>query len=1018
MGEAEEEAALVARLREHVVEAVQLSEKPLALKEGFRQVGQYLEGLKTVLDALPPSHGEGEQRRRRRGLEELEEELTLTAKLMRGAAGKSRFQLVVTGRAVGQKLEDVTRGLGRKLSGALGGISEAAQLGLQMQQAELGPDPAEAAILHDLDQAMRENKSTGDVAGKGSFLRQLCQMSNLPMDKGALLQEAEELKKGTLVGDSGDPELGDLAMYVVSLLEVGASGLPGSAPSNSHDDEGKKNHKVNSEVEKSSAESAANPPLPSFSCALTKELMEDPVRIETGECFERTAIEQWFAAGHKTNPLTKKALKSLTLTPDTALRESIEEWHKGNTVLQIQATRPKLESSTDLDVETGLLEIFKLCEKRPLNRFWIAAEGLLPPIVNVLKSSSRNLRRKALFTLTSLATDNEENREAISDAGAIPLAVRSLARDSGESKQGVALLMELSKSTRVCEEIGKAQGSILLLVTMVKSDNANAAKDARTVLDQLARSDQNVVQMAEANHFGPLAERLSSGMEMTKTVMASALSRMALTDQSKAALAQEGAIAPLVSMIAGGRLEAKAAALGALQNLSTLAANRDPLISAGVLPPLLQLLFSVTSVVMSLKEGAAATVANLAVAGKEGGADQSNADEGNILESEETIYQLLSLLNLAGSVIQVHLLRALHGMASPPGAIDVRTRIRVGGAVSILMPFLEGQTEQQGSGLRLGAIQLLQVLCSDGAGKEVAENLLDGQAVGLKALVRLLGEKESPADRASAAGVLAGLPSSDEKLTSALLKENGLPLLVAMLGARTVAGAKKDAVQEGATAALVRFTLPSNVGLQQTFAKAGAIPLLVSALSSGTSATKRSAAECLGNLAQSSNSLSRPPTKAKGGGCCFTPPQPEICDVHGGECDVETTFCLLEAEAVTPLVNALGDRSPETAAEALAALSTLLFDQGRWEMGVKLIHNAGGFLLVVAQLTDGTERAKVKGVWMLEKLFRIDEYKFEYGAKAQGALIELTQKGSAECRPVAAKILSHLEILHNQSSYF
>ena len=97
------------------------------------------------------------------------------------------------------------------------------------------------------------------------------------------------------------------------------------------------------------------------------------------------------------------------------------------------------------------------------------------------------------------------------DAGSIPAAVRSLARDAGESRQGVALLLELSKSPKVCEEIGRVQGSILLLVTNLNSENANTAKDAAAVLQQLASNDQNVVQMAEANHFKPLAERLSSG---------------------------------------------------------------------------------------------------------------------------------------------------------------------------------------------------------------------------------------------------------------------------------------------------------------------------------------------------------------------------------------------------------------------------------------------------------------------------------------------------------------------------
>jgi hypothetical protein len=62
--------------------------------------------------------------------------------------------------------------------------------------------------------------------------------------------------------------------------------------------------------------------------------------------------------------------------------------------------------------------------------------------------------------------------------------------------------------------------------------------------------------------------------------------------------------------------------------------------------------------------------------------------------------------------------------------------------------------------------------------------------------------------------------------------------------------------------------------------------------------------------------------------------------------------------------------------------------------------------------------AKEQAVCMLEKIFRIDKYKKDYGNTAQMPLIDLTQKGTNATRPLAAKILAQLNILHNQSSYF
>ncbi|CAI5935143.1 unnamed protein product [Closterium sp. NIES-64] len=878
------------------------------------------------------------------------------------------------------------------------------------------------------------------------------------------------------------------------------------------------------------------PPMDEYLCPISGDVMEEPVTIASGHTFDLKSIQRFFdaslshpvpplcippfpspplfratrAEGNKHCPVTQEALDNLEMTRNEDMARSIDEWRARNTVMRIQAARPKLQSAKEEEVEGGLLELFQLCEERATNRYWVAAEGLIPVVVNLLKSTSRNLRRKTLATLANLANGNDENKELVVDAGAIQLAVRSLSRDVGESRQAVALLLELSKSPKVCEEIGRAQGSILLLVTMLNNENANAAKDAAAVLQQLASNDQNVVQMAEANHFKPLADRLTTGpsglewlfttvrgspphgpgqgraaapqltphhlhahmtrsvvatahsplrpatsyllstptslpcptprragSDMTRIVMASALSRMSLTDQSKAVLVQQGAIPPLVTMIAAGKLEAKAAALGALQNLSSLAANRNELIRAGVVPPLLTLLFSVTSVVMSLKEGAAAILANISLAA---GAQAETRIDGNgaILESEETIFQLLSLMNLAGPNIQVNLLKALLGMASVPQAMEVRNRMIVGGAVDVLIPFIDGS--EGGPATRPLAARVLRELSKEAeAGRSVAGSLMENQAAALKAIIAMLHDKDSFDNRAAAAGLIAALPPTDTKLNQALVQVGALvqadvvQTLVTMLGMKGggvgTNAQLKDAALEGAANALVRFTLPSKyaslpapympppIKQQQQLAELGAIPQLVTLLVTGNAGAKRGAALCLGNFSESSPTLSVS-VKAKSGGCCFKAPEEPKCVVHGGTCSVRASFCLLEAEAIDPLVGAMGEKDPLTAEAALTALSTLMADSCRWEASVKIIHESGGFGRVVQQLSEGTERAKEKGVWMLEKLFRLEEYKFEYATKAQGALIEMTQHGSNETKPVAAKILSHLELLHQQSSYF
>lgn len=94
---------------------------------------------------------------------------------------------------------------------------------------------------------------------------------------------------------------------------------------------------------------------------------------------------------------------------------------------------------------------------------------------------------------------------------AIESIVRSLGRRVGERKLAVELLLELSKCHLARDCIGNVQGCILLLVTMSSSDDSQAARDAQALLENLSFSDLNIIQMAKANYFKHLLQRLSTG---------------------------------------------------------------------------------------------------------------------------------------------------------------------------------------------------------------------------------------------------------------------------------------------------------------------------------------------------------------------------------------------------------------------------------------------------------------------------------------------------------------------------
>ncbi|MQM02492.1 hypothetical protein Taro_035256 [Colocasia esculenta] len=203
-------------------------------------------------------------------------------------------------------------------------------------------------------------------------------------------------------------------------------------------------------------------------------------------------------------------------------------------------------------------------------------------------------------------------QENMADAGSLSTIVRSLTRDSEESRKAVRLLLDLAVIPRARQRMGKVQGCIVMLVTFLNGEDHCVSSDARKLLDALSSNTQNVLLMAEAGYFNPLVQYLKRGSDMNKILMATALSRIELSEQMKAVLGDEGSIEPLVKMFTSGKLEAKLSSLAAIRKLCTLKENVERLINSGIISHLLQLLFSVTSVLMTLREPAAAILACLA----------------------------------------------------------------------------------------------------------------------------------------------------------------------------------------------------------------------------------------------------------------------------------------------------------------------------------------------------------------------------------------------------------------------
>lgn len=153
-----------------------------------------------------------------------------------------------------------------------------------------------------------------------------------------------------------------------------------------------------------------------FICPLTKQVMRDPVTLENGQTFEREAIEKWFKECRENGrklvcPLTLRELTSKELNPSIALRNTIEEWNARNEAAQLDMARRSLSIiSSENDITQALKLVQDLCLKSRSNKHVIRNAELIPMIVDVLKSSSRRIRCKALETLRIVVEDDSDNK--------------------------------------------------------------------------------------------------------------------------------------------------------------------------------------------------------------------------------------------------------------------------------------------------------------------------------------------------------------------------------------------------------------------------------------------------------------------------------------------------------------------------------------------------------------------------------------------------------------------------------
>ncbi|XVF69018.1 hypothetical protein PTKIN_Ptkin11bG0047300 [Pterospermum kingtungense] len=776
-------------------------------------------------------------------------------------------------------------------------------------------------------------------------------------------------------------------------------------------------------------------PFKNFLCPLTKEVMKEPVVLESSQNYERTAIEYWFQrcledGRDPTCPVTGQVLKSLELKPNIGLAGAIEEWVNRNVEIQVKGAVEQLsKESVEVEgVERVLDVVYKISEEHPSNRFRVRNAGVVVMIVKLLRNCSKSigtvLRGKALMALLSMAKD-EESKKKMLEEGITRLAIHSLIGSSEKEREcAVKLLLDFSSDEACCTKIASEKGALVLLSSMAGNlEHPALANLAEEVLTHMERIEDIIQHLAAAGRFEPLIRRLREGPDDVKIEMASTIGRMTLTNNSKEQIARQCA-RTLVELLS--KPEGRTSSLQALNNLSGLDDNATILVDSAVLPAVIPILLQDQGASPEWKEFAASTIAN--IVSNPGHWELASIDrKGNLMHSESVVFSLLGLLLVATPQCKVSILRILYGMASSPQAAESVT-IHIKNSrdgIKAIIPVLEDQEVEH----RTYAFKLTRVL-TERFGHDLAPELSDKLLL-LKE--KLLDNQSTDSEKSDAACILANLPLSEDEVKTILgasfVKWTVMTLKMKQPISNGRTSRPASSMTEGLLGLLLHFTRSLDQETISIVREYQLMSIFCEQLSyPAKPRVKQLAAVGLKNLSEAGRSLaaSDPEPSPPQGFCAplvfmcgRASPEPSNCPIHNAPCENSSQLCLLQSNCIRPLVDLLHNEDTNVQITAIEALSTLVLDTSNgYKRAVDELEKYEVIAAVIELFTDVRPGVlQERALWMIEKALRVDgpAHKYSLNQSLVRALVEALKHGNANAKRHAQDALTNLKQLSGVS---
>lgn len=777
-------------------------------------------------------------------------------------------------------------------------------------------------------------------------------------------------------------------------------------------------------------EGAQISPFKNFLCPLTKDVMKEPVVLESSQTYERKAIEHWFErciedARDPTCPVTGQVLKSLELKLNIGLAGAIEEWVNRNIEIQVKSAVQCLseEHFKADDVERALDSIYKIAADHPSSRYRVRNAGLVLMIIKLLGNSSKSigthLRSKTLLALLGMAKD-EESKKIMLEEGITRLAIRSLTGSSEKEREhAIKLLLEFSNDEAYCKKIALEKGALVLLTSLAGNlEHPTLSNPAEEVLARIETIEENIQYLAAAGRFEPLLSRLCEGSDEVRIRMASMLGSMTMTSNSKLFVARQSAKI-LVLMLA--KEEGKAPSLMALHNLSSIDDNATILVNSSMLPSLTYILFKDQDASLELKELAASTMAN--VVSNPGPWELASADkEGHLLQSKPIIAELLGLLSSTSSKCQASALRILYGVASSPKASEsVASYIMDGQGLEKTILFLDHAEDEH----RIHACKLTRLL-SERFHQDVASQLRSSSKIPLLK-EKILDTKTIEGERSDSACILSNLPLSEHEVTT-LLGASFLRWTVTMIGNYHLKSEgrifkSQSSMGEGLVGLLLQFTRSPNSEILSVIRELHLMSVFCERLNFPSKPRmKQLAALGLKNLSETGRALAAgdlepPPPRGLCSPlvfmCGWGAPEPARCPIHNSLCEEHAHLCLLQSNCIKPLVDLLNDEDTDVQVAAVEALSTLILESsGSLKRAVEELERQDAIDALInlfAEVRSGELQERT--AWLIERIIRVESQSSRHSLNQNlvRALIEALRHGNANTRGHAQDALTNLK---------